>query len=92
MQFETATFEHLIDACCGLLVLLSAQFETNNFSPGDTLLSVGGHDDDMKSGIGGYFRVKFPNDWPMEDRYNFDWQALKHDPDPFQEFDYSNLT
>lgn len=32
-NFDQATFEHLIDACCGLLVLLSAQFETQDFSP-----------------------------------------------------------
>jgi len=59
--FEEATFEHLINACCGLLVLLSAQFETNDFSPGDALLSVGGPRDGMESGIGGFFRVKFPS-------------------------------
>jgi hypothetical protein len=60
-EFEEATFGHLIDACCGVLVLLSAQFETNDFSPGNTLLAVGGPDDGMKSGIGDYFRVKFPD-------------------------------
>jgi hypothetical protein len=34
--FKEATFENLLDACCGVLVLLSAQFETNDFSPGNT--------------------------------------------------------
>jgi hypothetical protein len=39
-KFEEATFKSLIDACCGLLVLLSAQFGTNDFSPGPTFLAT----------------------------------------------------
>ena len=90
-EFERATFENLIDACCGLLVVLSAQFETNDFSPGNTLLAIQGSSDGMESGIGGYFRVRFPPDWPMALRYDFDWQALKTETDPFQTFDYSTI-
>lgn len=90
-KFEEATFEHLLDASCGLLVLLSAQFETNDFSSGDTLLSVNGPGDGMKSGIGGYFRVRFPNDWPDKMKYGFDWQKLKHEKDPFQTIDYKKV-
>lgn len=89
--FKEATFEHLIDACAGVLVVLSAQFETNDFSPGPTLRAVTGLNDGMKSGIGGYFRVKFPDDWPLDLRYDFDWQTLKDEPDPFQTIDYSGI-
>lgn len=90
-EFEEATFGHLIDACCGVLVLLSAQFETNEFAPGNTLLAVGGPNDGMKSGIGGYFRVKFPDNWPQDLRYDFDWQAIRNEPDPFQTIDYTRI-
>lgn len=90
-EFEEATFDHLIDACCGVLAILSAQFETNDFSPGNTLLALEGPNDGMESGIGGYFRVKFPDDWPQELRYEFDWQKLKNEPDPFQTIDYSMI-
>jgi hypothetical protein len=88
-EFKEAKFEHLLDACCGVLVILSAQFETNDFAPGNSLLALEGPNDGMESGIGGYFRVKFPDDWPQELRYDFDWQKIKHEPDPFQTFDYS---
>ncbi len=47
--------------------------------------------DQMESGIGGFFRVKFPNDIPHEDRYDFNWQELRNCPDPFQELDYQNM-
>ena len=91
-EFETANFVHLIDASCGLLVLLSAQFGTNQFSPADTLLATEGPRDGMESGIGGFFRVKFPDDWPDDMKYEFDWQTLKKEDDPFHEFDYSDIT
>jgi hypothetical protein len=90
-EFEQATFNHLIDACCGLLVLLSAQFVTNDFSSGSVLLATEGRGDGMESGIGEYFRVKFPNNMPAELRYDFDWQSLKNDDDPFQNFDYNSV-
>jgi hypothetical protein len=91
-EFEQATFEHLLDACCGVLVILSAQFWTRDFSPTDDHLTftVGGGDG-MESGIGGYFRVGFPNDWPVEERYAFDWEALLGDADPFQTIDYDAI-
>ena len=91
-QFDQATFEQLIAACCGLLVLLSSQFETNDFSPGDMLLSLGGPGDGMESGIGDYFRVRFPDNWPNELRYDFNWQTLESEPDPFREIDYATIT
>ena len=90
-EFEQATFEHLLDACCGLLVVLSAQFETNDFSSGSTLLALEGPDDGMETGIGGYFRVKFPNDWPEELKYDFEWEALKGEADPFRTIDYTTI-
>jgi len=90
-EFPNATFEHLIEAMCGLLVLLSAQFETNDFSPGNTLLAVGGPRDGMESGIGSFFRVRFPRNWPPELRYDFDWQTLCDEDDPFETIDYENI-
>lgn len=90
-QFAQATFDHLLDACCGLLVVLSAQFQTNDFSPENTLVFVGGSHDGTEAGIGGYFRVRFPTTFPPGMRYDFDWQRLKNDPDPFQTIDYASI-
>lgn len=89
-EFQEATFEHLIDASCGLLVILSAQFRTNDFSPGGSFL-VDASRDGLETGIGGYFRVRFPEDWPEHLRYDFDWQKLKHETDPFRTIDYSKI-
>lgn len=91
-EFKEATFNHLLDACCGVLVILSAQFETNSFSPGDIVLALEGSSDGFESGIGDYFRVKFPDDWPQEMRYEFEWQNLKNEIDPFMTIDYSKIS
>src|SRR6478735_4491606 len=90
-HFQLATFEALIDAVAGLLVVLSAQFWTEDYSSTEQSLTVeSGYDTDdgMDSGIGGFFRVQFPVDWSSDERYSFNWQTLRDEPDPFITFDY----
>jgi hypothetical protein len=82
-KFENATFGCLVDAVCGLVALLTSQFLDNDFSPSDTLLSVGGPNDGMESAIGGYFRVKYPTDWSDDEKYDFKWQDIKNCDEPF---------
>ncbi len=96
-NFHEATFDNLIDAMCGLIVILSAQFHTENYSTAEKRLTIGpGYsydtDDGMESAIGNLFRIKFPTDWPNEDRYEFNWNDLKDMDNPFDEFDYSAST
>ena len=45
----------------------------------------------MESGIGGYFRVKFPDNLPIDARYDFDWSKLKGEADPFETLDYTSI-
>ena len=89
--FNMATFENMLDAISGLLIVLSSQFFTHEFSPSDMFISWDGPDDDMESAIGSYFRIKFPTDWPEEQRYDFNWQELKNDEEPFVSIDYSKI-
>ncbi|CAM4491146.1 MAG: hypothetical protein LEGION0403_FIIPPAGN_02888 [Legionella sp.] len=93
-EFHHASFENLIDSLCGLLVLLSSQFYTEDFSPTDPGLKISGFrpQDGMESAMGSYFRIKFP-DWPVEERYNFnysEWINCKPD-ELFQKIDYSKI-
>jgi hypothetical protein len=84
--FKVATLEHTIDAVCGVLVVLSAQFATEDFSLTDTL--VGDKPaEGFEHAIGNYFVVRYPDDWPLAERYDFglDWCAPE---DPFQNFPY----
>lgn len=86
-QFQTANLESLVAAVAGLLVLLTAQFKDQDFSPGATLLSVGGHQA-MEPATGSFFRVEYPSDWAANELYDFDWSALMTQADRFQKFDY----
>lgn len=89
--FERATFLHLVDAFSGLLALLSAQFIGNDFT-GDVQWVRGSSADGTKRGIGGFFRVRYPDDWPDDECYDFDWTTLSAQPDAFNKFDYSAVS
>jgi hypothetical protein len=89
--FKEATLDHLIEAFSGLLILLSAQFGNNDFSPNSAFLVVEGSSDGLEDSIGDFFRVRYPNDWPKELCYEFNWQQLRNQTDPFQTFDYSKI-
>jgi len=85
-QFEQANLRNLSDAIAGLVALLASQFSTYDFS----YKTVFADDIDAQRlggfslAIGDYFHVKFPADWPIEQRYCFNWDELKTDPEPFQ--------
>ena len=85
-SFDQASFKNLLDAVCGLVAILGAQFHTEDFSPAlrGLALSEGGPSGGFDVAIGDYFHIKFPTDWPAADQYDFDWQKLRNDPAPIQ--------
>jgi hypothetical protein len=88
-EFEQATFETLTNGMCALIALLSAQFEDNDFAPTGMGLSIGGGPQDgMKSTIGEYFRIKYPNNWLENEKYNFLWAEIKTEENPIAEYNY----
>ena len=90
-EFPQANFEHLLAAISGLVTLLSSQFYTWDFSPsapGLALEGMGGPPHGFETAIGNYFWVKFPTVWPAVDQYDFDWQSMKSDPDPFDKLTF----
>lgn len=84
-QFAQANFSALIDAVGGLAILLASQFLNRSPSSMDfVLLGSYGLRDPFESSIGGFFRVRYPDDFPMDQRYGFEWTDIKDEPDPFQ--------
>lgn len=95
-NFHLATFEALVDAMAGLIVLLSAQFHQEDYTSVAKSLSISSGysydtDDGMDTAIGEFFRVKFPSNWPESKRYDFDWEVLRREEDPFVNFDHRAL-
>jgi hypothetical protein len=85
-NFPLANFENLINAICGLVAVLGARFHTWDFSPAGAGLGLelGRPTDGFEVAIGDYFQIKFPGNWVAADQYDFDWEVLKGQQDPFQ--------
>jgi hypothetical protein len=87
--FAKATLDNLIDAVCGVVTMLCAQFST---AQSDNLMTLGGRSEGFHDAAGRYFTVRFPADWPEEERYDFstgEWYQIKDENDPFQNFQYN---
>lgn len=89
-NFRHANIKNLIEATCGLVALLSAQFLDEDFSFGNSYLVTQGLGDGMETAIGGYFRVKYPT-WENESRYDFRWDIVKNTETPIQKHDYNKM-
>lgn len=88
-NFEKANFRNLIDAVCGLSAIMASQFWHHDFAPSDWGLSIGGPNDGFESSIGRFFRIKYPQNIQEDERYDFDWQQLNQEHDPFQNYNYT---
>lgn len=92
IEFREANFRNLLNSVTGLLVLLSSQFGTQDFAPGNTLLGVSTDSYySTEPALGGFFHIEFPDDWSDEEKYSFDWSELKKQPERFQKIDYDNI-
>lgn len=90
-NFEKANFSNLINAVSGLLVVLSSQFASKSFSPGNTMLSLS--TDSYYSGefaLGDFFLIEYPH-WSESEKYDFNWSDLKKEKDRFYKINYDNL-
>jgi hypothetical protein len=72
---------------CGLVAIISSQFMSEDFSCVYHLTTEGSNDG-METASGGYFRVKYPTDWLLAEKYDFNWQLLESATDPFQNYPY----
>lgn|SRR5574344_404704 len=89
-EFVKANFENLLNAITGLLILLSSQFNTIEFSPKDEIYTSGSIYDG-ENAIGDFFRIKFPTDWNGNEKYDFDWSTLKKEEYRFEKIDYNEI-
>lgn len=93
-NFKQANFNNLIQAMSGLLVILSSQFRTEDFSPAQVTLGINTdnyYEWMWTPAIGNFFRIEFPNDWKDEEKYKFDRSELKQENIRFQKINYDNI-
>jgi hypothetical protein len=89
-QFNQANFGNLLEAVAGLVALLSSQFCDYAFEGPYVAQFVDDayRGDGFETATGKYPRVKYPTDWPENERYEFDWEKIKNDPYPFQSLQF----
>lgn len=92
-KLNEANLENLMNAFCGLFVVLTAQFGDEDYSTGPVFLSVGGHDTYFGGdfGIGGMLKAVYP-EWPEEEKYDVQWCDVYNSPDRFRKFDYDAVS
>lgn len=92
-SFKRANFRSLIDAVSGLLVILASQFRDEDFSCGPNLISIGppARADGMRPALGSLFMISYPEDWSIDEIYEFDWIELSKQSDRFAKFDYDAI-
>lgn len=91
-NFEKANLKNLIDAYCGLCVLLTSQFRDVDFQPGPDNLQASGYSYFGRDfGIGNYLMVDFPDDWKEDEMYDFNWAELKKETVRFEKINYNNI-
>jgi hypothetical protein len=88
-EFDKANLQNVINAVAGLLIVLSSQFRTENFSSSNTCMALETTSEDMEGAIGGFFRILFPEDWKENEIYSFDWEKIKSDPFRFGKINYA---
>lgn len=88
VAFAKANFENLLNSVAGLVALLHAQFLNGCVGSQTASVAAFALDDGYEDAIGDYFRIKFPTNIPATERYDFDWQAIQGQIDPFSSYPY----
>ncbi len=92
VNFKEASFGNLIEAYSGLFVLLSSQFKTESFLPGnETYTLFGNRYFNGSFGIGDFLMVRFPDNWKDDEMYCFNWMELKNEKERFLKIDYNKI-
>jgi hypothetical protein len=90
--FTEANFKNLMEAFCGLFVVLTAQFNDLEYSTGHAVIVLGGKDSyyEGEYGIGDMLQPIFP-EWADEEMYDVDWGLVCENTDRFRMFDYNAI-
>jgi len=88
-SFSSANFENMINAVASVLIVLFAQYHTQAFDP---YHHVGMYHQDDNDGFlshsNALLHIRMPYGWTNEEKYDFDWQQLKNESNPFQDYQF----
>lgn len=87
-----ANLENLMNAFCGLFIVLSAQFGEEDYITGPVIVTVSGSDTyyGCDFGIGDMLKPIYP-EWSEDEKYDIDWADVCESPNRFRRFDYDAI-
>lgn len=91
-SFTEATFEILLNAVPGLLMLLASQFKDNDFSAKGSLWITGNEHLKGELSLADNFLLHYPTNWSEDEQYKFNWAILKEQEHKFNKFNYDELS
>jgi hypothetical protein len=91
-KFSEATLNNVIDAFCGLVVLISAQFFDEEILIDNQATVFGNYgyteEREYRDSIKTPFLLKFPTDWSEDEKYDFEWKDIKDEKASFEKYPY----
>ena len=87
-RFALANLKNVLEAVCGLAVVLYAQFEIQAFQSTTVVYSHLGDDDGWVAHDHSVFAIRPPRSWQEDDRYGFKWEELEGLDNPFVSFPF----
>ncbi len=87
-SFQRATFGNVVEAYAALAIVIFSRFRDQTFDGPDFLAMEGSQDEEgFDYGPSRHILIR-PAEMPDDQRYDFDWQALRAESDPFEIFSY----
>ncbi|CAM1371572.1 hypothetical protein [Tenacibaculum xiamenense] len=87
-NFHLASLENLVNCMAGLYAVLASQFAHHIFSPYQITEFYSRDDDGFISVDSSVFSIKIPSNWNTSDEIIFDWNTLKNDTAPFDNYTF----
>lgn len=85
LNFNKANLENVLNSIGGVLIILFSQFSIQVFDPYQEKISyISG--DESASNENFIFKINYPKTWSDNECYDFDWNTLKNNPNPFDNF------
>lgn len=87
-EFKLANLENVILAISGVFVVLFSQFFLLSFRANGLVGMYDLDDEGWGSHENSIFAIKTPQNWTIDECYDFDWLTLKNQPDKFSTFNF----
>src|SRR4029077_7368121 len=87
-NFLLSNFENVLDSVAAVLVILFAQFDIVAFDPYHEVGMYSTADVGRLAHPSCFLLIEPPKAWTSDEQYDFDWESLKEQSDPFQVYPF----